>query len=208
MDLANEAERERRRISRDLHDQTLADLRHLQLLTDKIPDSDKAAENSKIIRHEIENVSREIRRICEDLSPSVLENIGFSAALEWALSNFLLTDSSEKNIEYEFVSAENADENLLLSHSEQIQIYRIVQEVLSNIASHSEATRVKMSMEKTPENEFLLQIEDNGGHFDFEKALRREGRGLSNIKSRANLIEAEFFFTESDSGGTIFTLKK
>ena len=208
MDLANEAERERRRISRDLHDQTLADLRHLQLLTDKISDSDKAAENSKIIRHEIENVSREIRRICEDLSPSVLENIGFSAALEWALSNFLLTDSSEKNIEYEFVSAENADENLLLSHSEQIQIYRIVQEVLSNIASHSEATRVKMFVEKTPENEFRLQIEDNGPFFDFEKALRREGRGLSNIKSRANLIEAEFAFHASDAGGTIFTLKK
>src|SRR5215204_629241 len=159
MDLANEAERERRRISRDLHDQTLADLRHLQLLTDKIPDSGQAAENSKIIRHEIENVSTEIRRICEDLSPSVLENIGFSAALEWALSNFLLTDSLEKNIEYEFVSADNLEENLPLSHAEQIQIYRIAQEVLSNIARHSEATRAKMSVEKTVENEFLLKIE-------------------------------------------------
>jgi len=208
MDLANEAERERRRISRDLHDQTLADLRHLQLLTDKIPDSERAAENSKIIRHEIENVSKEIRRICEDLSPSVLENIGFAAALEWALSNFLLTDSVEKNIDYEFTSADGMDENLPLSHAEQIQIYRIAQEVLSNIARHSSAAKVFMSVEKTPENEFLLKIEDDGKYFDFEKSAKRKGRGISNIKSRANLIEAEFSFTKSETGGTIFTLKK
>ena len=208
MDLANEAERERRRISRDLHDQTLADLRHLQLLTDKIPESERAAENSQVIRREIENVSKEIRRICEDLSPSVLENIGFSAALEWAMSNFLLTDKPEKNIEYEFSAAENAEENLALSHAEQIQIYRIAQEVLSNIARHASAARVKMAVEKTPENQFLLTIEDDGKYFDFEKQARRKGRGLSNIKSRANLIEAEFSFTESATGGTIFTLKK
>jgi len=208
LDLANEAERERRRISQDLHDQTLADLRHLQLLTDKLPASEETAENSKTIRREIENVSKEIRRICEDLSPSVLENIGFSAALEWALSNSLQTDSAEQNIEYEFVCAENLEDNLPLSSAEQIQIYRIAQEVLSNISRHSEAEKVKMTVEKTPENEFLLRIEDNGKDFEFEKNLKREGRGLSNIKSRANLIEAEFSFAKSDSGGTIFTLKK
>ena len=208
MDLANEAERERRRISRDLHDQTLADLRHLQLLTDQIPETSSAKENSQIIRREIENVSREIRRICEDLSPSVLENIGFSAALEWALSNFLLTERADDLIEYEFHAAENLEEELQLSPAEQIQIYRIAQEVLSNIARHSSATRVKMSVEKTPAGEFWLAIEDDGKYFDFEKALRREGRGLSNIKSRANLIKAEFSFAKTEPGGTVFTLRK
>ncbi|HVE55825.1 MAG TPA: two-component regulator propeller domain-containing protein [Pyrinomonadaceae bacterium] len=208
LDLANEAERERRRISRDLHDQTLADLRHLQLLTDKLPASEETAESSKTIRHEIENVSKEIRRICEDLSPSVLENIGFSAALEWALSNSLQTNPEKQKIEYEFVCSETIEENLPLSPSEQIQIYRIAQEVLSNISRHSDASKVKMTVEKTVENEFLLRIEDNGKGFDFEKTLKREGRGISNIKSRANLIEAEFSFAKSVSGGTIFTLVK
>jgi signal transduction histidine kinase/ligand-binding sensor domain-containing protein len=208
LDLANEAERERRRISRDLHDQTLADLRHLQLLTDKLPASEETAGSSKTIRHEIENVSKEIRRICEDLSPSVLENIGFSAALEWALSNSLQTNSEKSKIEYEFICSETAEENLPLSPSEQIQIYRIAQEVLSNIARHSLATKVTMTLEKTVENFLLLRIEDNGKGFDFEKNLKREGRGLSNINSRANLIEAEFSFAKSASGGTIFTLVK
>ncbi|HEY0460680.1 MAG TPA: two-component regulator propeller domain-containing protein [Pyrinomonadaceae bacterium] len=208
MDLANEAERERRRISQDLHDQTLADLRHLQLLTDKISESEKAAENSRIIRDEIESVSQEIRRICEDLSPSVLENIGFAAALEWALTNSLPAGGGEKNIEYEFFAAENLEENLPLSHAEQIQIYRIAQEVLNNISRHSEAMHVKMTLEKSAENALVLKIEDNGKHFDFEKAVKREGRGLSNIKARANLIKAEFSFAATASGGTIFSLRK
>lgn len=208
MDLANEAERERRRISRDLHDQTLADLRHLQLLTDKLPAPDKTVNGSQTIRDEIENVSREIRRICEDLSPSVLENIGFSAALEWALSNFLETNSKGEKIEYEFVSSENLEENLPLSHAEQIQIYRIAQEVLNNISRHSKATSVKLTVEKSTPNTLLLKIEDNGERFDFEKAARLDGRGLSNIKSRAALIEADFSFAESVSGGTLFTLRK
>jgi signal transduction histidine kinase/ligand-binding sensor domain-containing protein len=208
MDLANEAERERRRISRDLHDQTLADLRHLQLLTDKIQDADKAAENSQFIRREIENVSKEIRRICEDLSPSVLENIGFGAALEWALSNYLQTDASGENIEYEFVGGESLEEDLKLSPAEQIQIYRIAQEVLSNIARHAAATRVRMTVGKRAADEFLLTIEDDGSYFDFRNGANRRGRGLTNIKSRADLIEAEFSFTASAAGGTIFTLKK
>ncbi|MEP6786919.1 MAG: two-component regulator propeller domain-containing protein, partial [Acidobacteriota bacterium] len=80
-DLANEAERERSRIARDLHDQTLADLRNLLMMSDRL--SPPNAE----FRSEIESVSTEIRRICEDLSPSVLENVGLTAALEFLLSH-------------------------------------------------------------------------------------------------------------------------
>ena len=79
LDLANEAERERRRIARDLHDQTLADLRNLMIASDKLTGDNRE------FRSEIEAVSTEIRRICEDLSPSVLENVGLVAALEFLL---------------------------------------------------------------------------------------------------------------------------
>ncbi|MEP6903278.1 MAG: two-component regulator propeller domain-containing protein, partial [Actinomycetota bacterium] len=193
-DLANEAERERRRISRDLHDQTLADLRHLQLLTDKLPQTEEKYGNAKSLRTEIEDISKEIRRICEDLSPSVLENIGFTAALEWALTNSIETSPKSQKLEYEFVCAENLEENLSLSASEQIQIYRIAQEVLSNISRHAEAKKIKITLEISIKNEFILKIEDDGNGFDFEKTNNEQGRGLSNIKSRASLIDADSSF--------------
>ncbi len=206
LDLANEAERERRRISRDLHDQTLADLRHLLLLTDKLPIEEKSVENAAHFRTEIENVSTEIRNICEDLSPSVLENIGFTAALEWALSNAV--QDSKQIITSEFVCDEKTEEIISFSPTVQIQIYRIAQEILSNIVQHSNATHIKMSFEKNQEKVFNLMIEDNGQGFDISKIQTVKSRGLANIKARANLIEAEVFWQKDSDGGTVFLLSK
>jgi signal transduction histidine kinase/ligand-binding sensor domain-containing protein len=192
-DLANEAERERKRIARDLHDQTLADLRNLMLKTDKL-----TGDNSGF-RAEIESVSTEIRRICEDLSPSVLENVGLVAALE-----FLVQQTIEN---YEFSAAENLEESLNFSPNAQMQIYRIAQEVLNNIKRHSDAGKVAMKIEISPDDEFLLSISDDGTAFaPAENAPK--GRGISNIKSRAALIEAEAFWQRSETGSTIFQLRK
>ncbi len=206
LDLANEAERERRRISRDLHDQTLADLRHLLLLTDKLPVDQDSPEKATQFRSEIENVSTEIRNICEDLSPSVLENIGFTAALEWALSNAV--QDSSKIITSEFVCDERTEEKINFSPTVQIQIYRIAQEVLSNIVQHSNSTHIKMSVEKNTDGIFHLMIEDNGQGFDISKIQTVRSRGLANIKARANLIDAEVDWIKSADGGTNFRLTK
>ena len=197
-DLANEAERTSRRIARDLHDQTLADLRSLLMLTDKMDDggSDKIGQ----IRSEIEAVSTEIRRICEDLSPSVLENIGFAAALEWALQ----TAAATGKFESEFAAADDFEENLKLPPNFQIQIYRIAQEVLQNVARHAKASSVKLTVESAPD--FILTIEDDGR--GFEPSLSAKGRGLSNIRARASLIQAEIAWTKKTDGGTIFTLRQ
>lgn len=201
LNLANEAERERHRISRDLHDQTLADLRHLLLMADEV-----SSEHAPAFRGEIEGISDEIRRICEDLSPSVLENIGFAAALEWALGNSVEQVSKGQEIEHEFIAPENLERNLNLTRSEQLQIYRITQEVLSNIVRHSDATRITMKAEISVEKGFVLRIRDNGTPFDPEKT--KKGRGLANISARAKLIEADIGWRKSREGGMTFTLSK
>jgi len=201
LDLANEAERERHRISRDLHDQTLADLRHLLLMTDRVPN-----ENAPEFRTEIENVSDEIRRICEDLSPSVLENIGFAAALEWVLDSAVQQVSSENQIEYDFHCDEGLEEKLTLSRPEQLQIYRIAQEILSNIVRHSDATLITVTASVQKANEFVLGIEDNSSGFDPKKSIT--GRGLSNIRARAKLIEAHVSWEKLSRSGMKFELVK
>lgn len=193
-DLANEAERERKRIARDLHDQTLADLRALMLMSDKLPTDNTA------FRSEIESVSIEIRRICEDLSPSVLENVGLIASLE-----FLLTHTIEN---HKFSAAENLEESLSFSPNAQMQIYRIAQEVLNNIKRHSNARLVEMNVDISEDEQFILLISDDGTAAFSPGEIGSKGRGISNIKSRAALIEAGISWQASENGNTIFRLRK
>jgi signal transduction histidine kinase len=210
LNLANEAERERRRIARDLHDQTLADLRHLMLLSDQLPVNGDARTGKRldpaVLRTEIESISQEVRRICEDLSPSVLQNVGFAAALEFALSHAVQDAPDEKRFEYEFVCDESIEEHTQLPANVQMQIYRIVQEAVSNIWRHAGATHVKMTV-NAPDGNFLLQVKDDGREFDSSEQKNLEGRGLANMRARASLIDAEILWEKADAVGTTFTLQ-
>ncbi len=191
LDLANEAERERRRIARDLHDQTLADLRNLMITSDKL-----AGDHSEF-RNEIEAVSTDIRRICEDLSPSVLENVGLVAALEFLL---------DRTVESRKFSADAAvEDRIKFPLNAQLQIYRIAQEVLTNIVRHSSASIVEMSVDASDAGEFALTISDNGDAFHPEAA--QKGRGIANIRSRANLVNGRVSWKESRRGGNVFSLR-
>ena len=209
LNLANEAERERRRISRDLHDQTLADLRHLALLTDQIKVNGESTAHTPTValRSEIETISQEVRRICEDLSPSVLQNVGFAAALEFALSHAVQDAPAEKRFVYEFHCDDAIEERSELSPSVQMQIYRIVQEAVNNIWRHAEATEVKMFVTSLEEGDFSLRIEDNGRPFKSQHT-NSEGRGLANMRARAGMIDARISWEPRESGGTVFTLTK
>jgi signal transduction histidine kinase/ligand-binding sensor domain-containing protein len=208
LSLANEAERERGRIARDLHDQTLADLRHLALLTDQIKtNGEPPGKQTASLRGEIELISQEVRRICEDLSPSVLQNVGFAAALEFALSHAVQDAPAEKRFEYEFHCDDAIEERSELPSSVQLQIYRIVQEAVNNIWRHAGATEVKMFVNSSPEGDFSLRIEDNGRSFE-SQPTNSEGRGLANMRARAGLIDAQISWRGREGGGTVFTLSR
>ena len=201
--LAHEAETERRRIARDLHDQTLADLRRLALLTDELPAGEKTAR----FRGEVEEVSQEIRRICEDLSPSVLENVGLAAALEFALNQAVAEAPPEQRFEYQFTCDDDLDDNLKLAPAEQIQIFRIAQEAISNISRHARARRVAGRARVDETGAFVFTLEDDGDGFTPE-APHANGRGLANMQARASLLEAEISWENRETGGTVFRLVK
>ena len=190
-DLANEAERERSRIARDLHDQTLADLRNLIINSDML-------EGDGSFRTEIESVSTEIRRICEDLSPSVLENVGLVAALE-----FLLSRTVENG---RFHADESADDRIVFPLKVQLQIYRIAQEVLTNISKHSDARVVELHVRIPEPGGLVLSIVDDGKLFQ-PAGTNGSGRGVANIRSRASLIGARVRWKADDQGRNVFTLK-
>jgi signal transduction histidine kinase/ligand-binding sensor domain-containing protein len=215
LQLANETEAERRRIARDLHDQTLADLRNLALLVDQLPASggqsvrpNRAPSAPSALRSEIESISQEVRRICEDLSPSALENVGLSAALSFALAHAVEHAPPDGKFEYEFACDDALDETLNLPPNQQIQIYRIAQEALSNICRHANAKHVKMSAMIQDGNVFELAIEDDGRGFDRSEAKKKPGRGVANIRARASMIDADVEWNKRAGGGTVFTLHK
>jgi len=208
MQLANETETERRRIARDLHDQTLADLRRLMLLTDRLPatESTNGYVRPSDFRVEIEAISTEIRRICEDLSPSALANVGLGAALEWALTDAVAHQLPQNRFEYEFVYELGSGETSLGVET-QIQIYRIVQEAISNICRHAGASRVSLKLVIGVSGDLVIEIEDNGCGFDGH-SVAKAGRGLNNMRSRASLIDARLEWSTKPEGGTRFTLRK
>ena len=217
MQLANETETERRRIARDLHDQTLADLRRLLLMADQLPadnagprtvEGDEQPLDRSMLRAEIEAISKEIRRICEDLSPSVLENVGLAAALEWALADAVAHLPARRKFTYEFSCDEGLEERVHFTVLTQLQIYRIVQEAINNICRHAAATHVWLTVGLAPNNDFVLSLEDNGHGFDTRGKKSAAGRGLANIRARAMLIEAEVGWRKREEGGIIFTLRK
>jgi signal transduction histidine kinase len=214
LQLANETEAERRRIARDLHDQTLADLRNLALLVDQLPASggqnvrpNRAPSAPSALRSEIESISQEVRRICEDLSPSALENVGLPAALQFALAHAVEHAAPDGRFEYEFACDDALDEKLDLPPNQQIQIYRIAQEALSNICRHANARHVKMSAMVQAGNVFELAIEDDGRGFD-RSEKKNPGRGVANIRARASMIDAEVEWSKRAGGGTVFRLHK
>ena len=214
LQLANETEAERRRIARDLHDQTLADLRNLALLVDRLPPSgdsrpplNRTPSAPSALRHEIESISHEVRRICEDLSPSALENVGLSAALQFALAHAVEHATPECKFDSEFVCEDSLDEKLNLPQSTQIQIYRIAQEALSNICRHANANHVKMTAAVNDNGPFELTIEDDGRGFDEHEVKKKAGRGVANIRARASMIDAEVDWQKRAGGGTSFSLR-
>jgi signal transduction histidine kinase len=215
LQLANETEAERRRIARDLHDQTLADLRNLALLVDQLPAAgandvrpNRAPSRPGALRSEIESISQEVRRICEDLSPSALENVGLSAALQFALAHAVEHAAPDCKFDYEFTCDDGLDEKLNLPPSTQIQIYRIAQEALSNICRHSGARHVKMKAALSADNVFELGIEDDGRGFAESEPRKNSGRGLANIRARASMIDAEVQWSKRDARGVVFILRK
>jgi signal transduction histidine kinase len=200
LQLVQETENERRRIARDLHDQTLADLRGLLITLQA------SAPGATGVRDDVEATASEVRRICEALSPSVLENVGLTAALEWALDETLRRRPKDQPLRGSFTCGDDLADRLLLEPAAEIQIYRIVQETLANAARHSGARELRLAVDLSPDATLEIALDDDGCGFD--PGAARQGRGLSNIRSRASLIGAQVDWRRRDTGGTRFLLRR
>src|SRR6185295_11823792 len=104
---------------------------------------------------------------------------GLTAALEWALADAVAHLPADRKLEYEFTCDEDLEERVKLDATVQIQIYRILQEAISNICRHAQAARVRLSI-AIPDGDVLFTLEDDGRGFDWTRRQGDVGRGLNN----------------------------
>jgi signal transduction histidine kinase len=182
-------EAERRRISRELHDesgQSLLCVRlQMEMLEHRLPAS-LAAERETLreTRQAVERTIIETRRLISALSPAVLEQLGLAAAIRQLIQRFRQVHSGKVKLQTHRL--ENLPKRL------SSIVYRLVQECFNNIAKHSFATTVNISI-GVADGTLKLVVADNGIGFDVAAAFRKQDSfGLSGIRERVTLLGGTF----------------
>lgn len=193
--IINLQELERQRIAKDLHDSVSQTLSAAVLnLKSYIKSPEKHGEQLNLGLQFLENASVEIREIYTDLYPSILAHMGLVATIRWYARNHL---------EMNGIGTELAlQENMRLPHDIEVNLYRIFQEVLSNIVRHSGASKVGIAL--THESGAIrLAVENDGRGFDVEKsAASGKGFGLLNIRHRVNNMKGSLSIDSDPVAGT------
>jgi PAS domain S-box-containing protein len=187
-------EKERQRISRDIHDslgQILTALRlNIQTLSVKDGDADDLGqEKIPMIKDLLTEAILEARRISYDLMPALLSDFGLAAAARQLVEQVSISSGINIHLEH------NLD-NDRLEQSIEISMYRILQEALNNSVKYSGAESIWINMQLSQHN-LELEVRDNGIGIDPEKVdsrpnLKEGGRGIYNMQERASLLGGKF----------------
>lgn len=197
-------EEEGTRIAREIHDElgtALTGLRwDLEWIEQKLKGSSDVTtantiqEKVKLAEELIDNTIGVVRRISSELRPKLLDNLGLIAAIDWYAKDF-------QNRTGIVCNTESTLEDVELKREKATAIFRIFQEILTNILRHSEATTIKMNME-IKDDDFILEVKDNGKGITEEEQQGADSLGILGMKERAYLIGGEIFIDGQDGKGT------
>lgn len=192
--IINAQEKERERLSRELHDglgQSMIALRmKLEIAEPESADDDTFED----VKSDIDKIIEEIRRISNNLMPSVLQEFGLVAAINNLCDN--LNSIGEKVIKTDI----NIN-NRVLTDEAKIYLFRITQEALSNCFKHSKANSIKLIMNNDNENLYYI-IEDDGCGFDYCRGGIMKGNGIYHMKERINLLNGDIEFCSLRGSGS------
>jgi signal transduction histidine kinase len=197
---------ERKRISMELHDELGQDLNVMKLQIRVVErglnaDQEAIREDCEKLLEYIDQVIEEVRRLSLDLSPTVLEDLGLTAALRWLISNLgKIPDMS--------ITADVAEIDHLYSANNWITIYRIIQEALTNVAKHARAENVSVVI-RPHDHRVVFSIEDDGEGFDPDQVMRKDafekGFGLTTLNERVGIMGGTLDLWSRKGEGTRIT---
>ena len=196
-------EDERKRIAREVHDELGQGLTALKLnvaaLSQSLPESPSTKKAFERINELIDDNMHDVRRIAGELRPTAIDDFGLTTAIQLAAESF----QSQAGIECE-VSIR--PEEIVAPSSVAIVIYRILQEALTNVARHAQATRVEVRV-RQDERFIILEVRDNGRGVTEEELSRSDALGQIGMRERAALIGGEVRVEGVPGKGTIVTLR-
>jgi two-component system CheB/CheR fusion protein len=195
---------ERRRVSRELHDDLSQQLAKLQFDVETLeqhlpPDLKNMKKRLLIIRDRVETLSNDIRRIAYELHPSALDHLGLTVALRSYISEFTEREGIPIQLTPRKVPAQ-------IPAEVASTLYRIVQEALRNVAKHAGKTSVSIAL-TGGSNLLSLSIRDNGIGFDVHSVQDKGGLGLISMQERARLVHGDFSLETLPGRGATITVR-
>jgi signal transduction histidine kinase len=184
-------ELERTRLARELHDETGQALTSILLGLRTVEESG-APEAIAEVRELVVATLQSVRRLAVELRPSALDDYGLESALERLTTTF----AEQSGIEIDLVAQLGATR---LPGELETALYRIVQEALTNVVKHAEATQVSVLLTGTPVSVTAV-IEDNGRGTDLDRS--ESGLGLTGMRERLALLDGRLRFESTPGSGT------
>jgi PAS domain S-box-containing protein len=176
-------EEERRRIAREIHDQLGQELSLLQLemglIQDGLPKAEQdLRDKAKSMTSLIDNAIRSVQKISTELRPTVLDNLGLGAAVDWAAREFQKRTKTRCR-----VSIEPPD--LKVEQERSTALFRILQETFTNILRHARASKVEVRLEKL-QDAVVLNVRDNGIGIPLYCITDAKSVGLTGMRERVH----------------------
>ena len=204
--LLNAQEAERRRISVGLHDELGQALMHLKFKVGSFIKSQRGFLTSpnagQGLLSSVDEIIEYVRRFSRELSPSVLEELGLASSIYYLAEGFCN--------HYQMNYSVDVDEiDHIFSFEAQLSIFRIIQECLTNVARHSQATMVTVAAKRRGDDPVSFTVKDDGKGFDVKQLGllngARQGIGIAAMKQRVLMAKGTFELSSSEGAGTTVT---
>ncbi len=201
-------EEERRRVARELHDETTQSILGLVMRLEAaaaIPDGEAGRIKDMLadVRNLAVSTLDNVHKVIFDLRPSVLDDLGLLSALRWYAQNRLGELGIKARVE---VTGEEKE----MPPQIEIALFRVVQEAITNIAKHAEAHNVLLNVE-FKDSAITIEIEDDGRGFDVKRLSQQVGEsqavGLLGMRERIELLGGKFHIESQPRQGTHITVE-
>jgi signal transduction histidine kinase len=203
--IQNIKDEENTRIAREIHDELGQSMTAIKIdlmwLGKRCSANPDLVESLFSISETVDDAIKDIRKIASSLRPKLLDELGFTPAVERYLKDFTL----KTNIKYELISDKD---NYPLNLEESNALFKIFQEAMTNIARHSKASKIEVNIFTELDDSFNMIIRDNGIGLPENYMTKNDSLGFMGMKERAASIGGTVDFTSNGEKGTIISFKK